>query len=426
MTARSAITVADNIARGVHRTTVPKLPPAAGFDGADEYTKQVQAWKNWIEWEKSDPLEIKLDDKDTYEKRVLYLYKNALTALRFWPEMWYDAAEWSYQNNQKEEGDAFLKNGMDANPESCLLAFKRSHQLELRTDFEDGEAGIVEKGKVVREPLDQVLDALYDLTNKARKREEQTIARTKEAFAAQQAAAEAARAGSEKGSDDDDDEDANGAAARLQKERQDALDAQLHGISKAASADIHTLKKALTYAWITLMRTMRRIQGKGAAKDTPIPGFRGVFAEARKRGKLLSDAYVASALIEHHCYQDPAAGKIFERGMRLFPDDENFALEYVKHLVKLNDATSKFIARYIFDLTDCYRCPRRLRDSRDSSYPEARKCSSDQAAVHLLPRVRVAVWRTCSNQQVGAAHGHALPCRPATTSLCLAVHHLYL
>jgi cleavage stimulation factor subunit 3 len=339
MTARSAVSVLDNITKGVNRTTLPKLPPAAGFDGADEYNRQVQAWKNWIEWEKNDPLEIQADDRDLYNKRVLYLYKNASMALRFWPELWYDAAEWCYQNKLNSDGDGFLKSGTAANPESCLLAFKQAHQAELRTDFEDGEAGVVEKGKAVRTPLITVLDALYDLTTKAKKREEQTVAKAKEIFAAQQAAEEAARA-SDMNSDDDDEDEAN-EAARRQKMRQDALDMQLQGITKASNAEIHTLKKTLSYAWIALMRAMRRVQGKGSP-GAAVGGFRGVFAEARKRGKLLSDTYIASALIEHHCYQDPAANKIFERGMKLFPDDEEFALEYIKHLIKLNDATSKF------------------------------------------------------------------------------------
>lgn len=133
--------------------------------------------------------------------------------------------------------------------------------------------------------------------------------------------------------------------SKRQQEKQAALDAQIKGITNAANAEIHMLKRTLSYAWIALMRTMRRVQGKGAP-GAAVGGFRGVFGEARKRGKLLSDAYVASALIEHHCYQDPAATKIFERGMKLFPDDENFALEYIKHLVKLNDATN---ARAVFE-----------------------------------------------------------------------------
>lgn len=360
MTARSAVTVVENnIVRSVNRTTLPKLPPAPGFDGAEDFAKQVQAWKNWIEWEKSDPLDIKDDDRDTYNKRILFVYKNALAALRFWPELWFDAAEWSYQNTLNDEGDAFLKDGMEANPESCLLAFKRSNQLELRTDFEDGDAGKLAKGRVVREPLDTVLNTLYDLITKAKKREERNIAMAKEHFAAQHAAEEAARAASVKGSDaDDDEDDEHSGASRRQKEKQAALDAQLQGISTAANNEIQTLKKTLTYAWIALMRAMRRVQGKGGNKGTDLPGFRGVFGEARKKGKLLSDAYVASALIEHHCYQDAAAGKIFERGMKLFPDDESFALEYIKHLIKLNDATSKFR-----NSRKCYHC---------SHFPDAR------------------------------------------------------
>ena len=44
MTARSAINVLDNnITRGVNRTTLPKLPPAAGFDGYEEYMNQAMA-----------------------------------------------------------------------------------------------------------------------------------------------------------------------------------------------------------------------------------------------------------------------------------------------------------------------------------------------------------------------------------------------
>jgi hypothetical protein len=46
--------------------------------------------------------------------------------------------------------------------------------------------------------------------------------------------------------------------------------------------------------------------------------------------------------MEYHCYKDPAATKIFERGAKLFPEDENFALEYLKHLLDINDVTSKY------------------------------------------------------------------------------------
>ncbi|KAF2129770.1 Suf-domain-containing protein [Dothidotthia symphoricarpi CBS 119687] len=345
MTARSAINVLDNnITRDVDRTTIPKLPPANGFDGHEEYMKQVQVWKNWIQWEKSDPVECAADDRALYNKRVLHIYKNALIPLRFWPELWFDAAEWSFDNGLPDEGSKFLSEGIDANPESCLLAFRKAHQVELRNDFEDGQPGLVAKGKAVREPYMRVLDTLYDLTDQTKKRQEHSVARAREAFEAQKKADESARAIAERNSDDVDEEN-EAEATKRSKEKDDAFNAQVQAISAGYNAQMHILKKTLTYAWIALMRAMRRVQGQGTP-GADVSGFRGVFKDARKKGKLLSEAYVVSALIEHHCYQDPAASKIFERGMRLFPEDTQFALEYIKHLIKLNDSTN---ARAVFE-----------------------------------------------------------------------------
>lgn len=88
------------------------------------------------------------------------------------------------------------------------------------------------------------------------------------------------------------------------------------------------------------MRAARRVQSKA--------GFRAIFADARKRGRVTSELYVETALIEYHCYKDPAGTRIFERGMKLFPEDEHFALEYLKHLIAINDITN---ARAVFETT---------------------------------------------------------------------------
>ncbi|KAF2018362.1 Suf-domain-containing protein [Aaosphaeria arxii CBS 175.79] len=351
MNARSANNVLEGLIKGVDRATLPKLPPAKGFDGHDAYMNQVTLWKAWIEWEKNDPLYLKDTNQATYNKRVLYLYKQALMALRFWPQLWFDAAEWAYDNDLTEDGDNFLTQGMEANPESCLLAFRKAHQIELKGEFDDDKEN-VRKGEAVREPFNKVLDALYDLTNKMKKREEHALTRAKETHAAQMAAEDAARAHGNRDSDYDSDDDEAEQAAKVER-RQNAkaeiLQSQLQAISAGYNAQIQTLRKTLSFAWIALMRTMRRIQGKGQPNPPAGmgPGFRGIFAEARKKGKLVSDTYIASALIEHHCYQDAAATKIFDRGMKLFPDDEQFALEYIKHLVRQNDATN---ARSVFEI----------------------------------------------------------------------------
>jgi cleavage stimulation factor subunit 3 len=90
------------------------------------------------------------------------------------------------------------------------------------------------------------------------------------------------------------------------------------------------------------MRAMRRVQGKGKVGAT-VGGSRQIFNDARIRGKITSDVYVASALIEHNVYKDAAGTKIFERGAKLFPEDEVFLLEYLKHLSSIGDTTSMYM-----------------------------------------------------------------------------------
>ncbi|KAF2815523.1 uncharacterized protein BDZ99DRAFT_550397 [Mytilinidion resinicola] len=337
MTARSANIKLENITKDLIRTTRPHLPPAPGFDGDVEYLHQVEIWKNWISWEKEDPLVLKEDDPPAFHQRVLYAYKQALMALRFWPEMWYDAAEFCYQNDLVQEGDAFLLDGANANPESSLLAFKRADRIELTHEPEEGEEGVKRRGDAVREPYNKLLDALYDLVKKTKEREERTIARVKEMHAQ--------NAPQDDSADEDDDDEEEGAPKPNAREA--ALQMQIRAIEAGNNAQTQLLSKIISYAWIGLMRAMRRIQGKGKPNGN-VGGFRQIFAEARKKGRVLSEVYVTSALIEYHCYKDPAATKIFERGMKLFPNDENFALEYLKHLIAINDITN---ARAVFETT---------------------------------------------------------------------------
>ena len=129
MTARSSYTELQNITKDLTRSTLPRLPPAPGFEGHDEYMKQADIWKRWIKWEKDDPLVLKDEDASAYRARVVYVYKQALMSMRFLPEIWFDAADFCFQNGMETEGNEFLRQGIDANPESCLLAFKRGDRL---------------------------------------------------------------------------------------------------------------------------------------------------------------------------------------------------------------------------------------------------------------------------------------------------------
>lgn len=326
MSARSATTALENITRGLVRTTLPKLPPASGYEGDKEYQLQVELWKKWIAWEQEDQLALKADEPEEYKKRVLYVFKQAIMPLRFWPEMWLDAAEWCFANGMDKEGETFLNDGITANPESCLLAFKKADRLESTIITDD----VKEKGASVRAPLDNLLKSLYELLSQLKERENREHAKLEESLALD-ASISAIISKAEEDEEEDLAEKAIREAAKAVKTK---------AIEAAFASETRLLSRTISFAWIALMRAMRRVQGKGTVKSE-VGGSRQIFADARARGKITSDVYVASALIEHHVYKDPAGTKIFERGAKLFPDDEEFILEYLKHLLSIGDTTSK-------------------------------------------------------------------------------------
>lgn len=329
MTARSSFTELQNITRELVRASLPRLPPAPGCEGEEKYNKQVEIWKRWIKWEKDDPLVLKDEDAGAgYKARVLYVYRQSLMALRFLPEIWFDAADFCFQNEMDTEGNDFLKQGIDANPESCLLAFKLADRLEVTTESEQDSR---KRGTKVREPYDRLLDALYDLISKAKAQEIKDIAFVEESFSSQADNSQQHVMVVNNEDDEDEGDDAT-------KAREAAKNSHIEALKKRHAEEIGQLSKTISFAWIALMRSMRRIQGKG--KPGEMAGSRQIFADARKRGRITSDVYIASALLEHYCYKDPAATKIFERGAKLFPEDENFTLEYLKHLIDINDITS--------------------------------------------------------------------------------------
>ncbi|KAL2023732.1 hypothetical protein VTK56DRAFT_1446 [Thermocarpiscus australiensis] len=343
MSAKSANTALENITRGLQRTTLPRLPPAPGFDGYEEYMEQVEIWKKWIAWEKSDPLDLK-DDKDQpglYQKRILYVYKQALMALRFWPEMWVDAAQWCFDNDiTSKDGSStgleFLTKGIEANPESVLLALKHADYIESTYPVEENDEAKIARGKAVRAPYNKLLDTLYGIIKGLKEREAAEIARIEEA-------ARAARESSVKKSDEDDEDDEAGAA---DKDAQDSrTNDQIRAIKQGYAAQTQLLSRTISFVWIALIRAMRRIQGKGKP-NTELGGMRQAFQDARHRGRLTSDVYAAVAQLEWTIYKDPAGGKIFDRGAKLFPEDENFTLEYIKYLHSRDDFTN---ARVLFE-----------------------------------------------------------------------------
>ncbi|KAK6081648.1 cfia complex component [Seiridium cupressi] len=340
MSARSANTQLDSITRGLHRSTIPRLPPAPGFDGDLEFGEQVELWKKWIAWEKGDPLVLKDDEPETFKCRVIYVYKQALMALRFWPELWVEAAEWCFDQkiqtkDGKDQGLLFLTEGVAANPESSLLALKHADHIESTHPAGEGDAGKLALSQAVRAPFEHALTTLYPMVKDLKDRETAAIKSIENdpTFTT-----------------NDDDDDDEGEISSVKSSKEEARKDRIKAVKDGFAVQVHMLKQQISYLWIALARAFRRIQGQGKAvsRDAPSTGVRHIFTEARQRGQITSDVYVAIAHIEWDIYQDPVATKIFERGAKLFPEDENFIVAYLKHLHSRHDTTN---ARVVFSQT---------------------------------------------------------------------------
>ncbi|KIH89066.1 cleavage stimulation factor subunit 3 [Sporothrix brasiliensis 5110] len=339
MSAKSANTALDNLTRGLSPTTLSHLPPVAGFEGYQEYMAQVDLWQKRIAWEKSDPLDLQIDEPEVLKVRILYCYKQALIPLRFWPELWVEAAEWCFENdireNNREKGLDFLVDGIEANPESVLLALKHADRIESTYPVEEGDDAKVARGAAVRKPYDKVIQALRDQYKAVQDREKHDLERLEERLAASNQQPN----NHDDDDDDDDDDDRRGFNGETRKTATDEeRERQTAFIKQGYVVQMDTVSKCLTHVWIALARAMRRIQGKGSPQG-PLGGLRHVFAEARKGGRLKSDIYVAVAKMEWKCYNDKAGGKIFERGAKLFPEDPYFMIEYIKYLTAHGDNT---------------------------------------------------------------------------------------
>jgi len=345
MTARTAKTQMDQRISRLDRKSLPVLPPVHGFEGEEAYAVQVEAWRGWIDWEKKeDPLVLKEDETPLYRKRVVYVYKQATMQLRFYPQIWFEAAMWCFEqvaDDMVAQGEDFLDKGIAANPESVLLALTKANRIETMSPARSTDEEIIGNGERLDVPFENCHKALYSLREKIAKRQEAAL-KTIQAHFASLPPEEA-----EEPKGDDDDEDDGDMLSEKPKTRQEQMQAQMQAVKDASAGPLEAYKRTISYVWVAKMRAFRRIQGQGMP-NKPKKGFRGVFAEARPRGQLSSDVYVASALMEWHCYKDPSALKIFERGLKLFPADAEFALEYIKHLVSNNDITN---ARVVFETT---------------------------------------------------------------------------
>ncbi|KAK7019363.1 mRNA 3'-end-processing protein rna14 [Paramarasmius palmivorus] len=115
-----------------HDTLRLPASPAASVSNAPF----VRKWKAYLEWEESDPLNLRETDEMAYITRICSAYRKANTRMRFCPELWHMSYEWYKCIGNEHEALLTLSEGINGNRDSLLLNFALADTLEQRGDIQ--------------------------------------------------------------------------------------------------------------------------------------------------------------------------------------------------------------------------------------------------------------------------------------------------
>jgi hypothetical protein len=112
------------------------LPASRTFNAAERAL--VGAWKNYLKWEESNPLELEEKDRSTLIQRIQGVYRKAVIRMRFYSEIWwvlcsflllsilihakrYMSYVWNNSVGKHEDAVNILKEGIKANPARSVV-----------------------------------------------------------------------------------------------------------------------------------------------------------------------------------------------------------------------------------------------------------------------------------------------------------------
>jgi len=274
--------------------------------GVEKEEQQLVAWKSLIAWEKTNPLQL-----EAYASRVMFTYRQAFMALRFYPEIWVDAATYLYEIGQAEEAVNIFKQGTEALPSNLLLHFSYAEFEEMRKRNPEARA-IFETllAQTVRER-----EALQnDLEKEQRAEKEREKERHKQKDKDREKEKDEKPLSSEAGED---------AAERLQQLEEE-------------------LKKKMeqeSLIYVMFMRFSKRAEDEQS--------LRNVFRRARESPSCTHHVFVASA------YMQPTKQvvcNIFEYGLKKFATEPDYVLHYIDYLWHLKEDSSQNL-RSLFERT---------------------------------------------------------------------------
>ncbi|EPZ32164.1 Suf-domain-containing protein [Rozella allomycis CSF55] len=212
-------------------------------------------------------------DETVVFNRTVYAFKQACMYLRFFPEIWFDFSYFLCKQKKEDESITYLEKACEILPQNLLIHIALVERLQSRKK--------INEAKAIFERFISSLQTL--ITN-------------------------------------------------LKEEK----DNESHYTSRQIKhkiwvvKDIPSLINILNLAYIEFMKFSRRSEGFKAARI--------IFSKARKWADCSFQVYVFSALMEYYCGKEKdIAFKIFDIGLKTFPDEPLFIQEYLKFLVQIND-----------------------------------------------------------------------------------------
>lgn len=327
MTARSCLKELQQISGHLNRDTVPTRPRWREHD-----ISQVTFWNRWISWERKDPLGFTSEDgkggmpggKAQVIERVIYAYKQALQPLRYYPQMWFDLAEYCASLDMSDDQMKFLREGVAANVGSCLLNFRLAEVYEIVKKRDDAKSTYQTLSASILKEINNV----------------ETLGEERVNILKKSISSETGDDAKKAAAPDNENFDGDDSTSIVSRRDRGTLN-RIKKTEERNKKHVAELSKDLTLCSTMFMRATKRMEGLKAARQ--------VFSDARKSPYATHHIFVASALMEYHHNNSPEiASKIFELGLRKFADSAAFVEQYLDFLLVTNDDTN---ARALFERT---------------------------------------------------------------------------
>lgn len=356
MAARSALREMNKHWDAIRRSQPPHgLPMEPGWSNRE--VEYLEAWRKYLEWEKSNPLN--LGDQEMLRRRVVYAFNQASMALRLYPEIWIEFAEYLNANGQSDGALEKLTQASQALPQSLAVQFAYAEMAERQNQPEKAKQiyeQVVEQSKASIDlttaklnrklaKLDKVLSAA---TGKKTKMDVDTkgdmsdtmsdgLVSESDSEASQLSSDASSDDGNDDDGDDDDDKDDNKRVEKIQRrvERSSAR------IKESMEDELETKRETYTLAWVMYLRYTQRSEG--------IDAFRQLLRRPRSDppGYTTYHLFVAAALMEYHVAKRPdIASKLFEFYSKTYSGHPEYMTEYLNFLVSSGNATN---ARALFE-----------------------------------------------------------------------------